>query len=169
MSCFTIAKEDYMKAAGIIAGMAKEAEVWIYNADAHRNMDKTDYKAKFTECYKMNAESVMERYDGENVGAPADDENTYDELFDKYYDFGVQTIITRENINEILMEISQFLRSSLYQTENEEKYEECEKFYDKIITSLYINTSPLREKATCWGSFNLDKYIDNTPKVTRLF
>lgn len=62
MSCFTIAKEDYMKAAGIIAGMAKEAEVWLYNADAHRNMDKTDYKAKFTECYKMNAESVMERF-----------------------------------------------------------------------------------------------------------
>lgn len=62
MSSFVIAKEEYIKAAGLVAAIADEKKFWIYNYKEGRNFLESDYYDCFVLAYKYNAYSVREQY-----------------------------------------------------------------------------------------------------------
>lgn len=157
MSSFTIDKKDYMKCAGLVAGMAKELNIWLYDYETRRNSNEDDYKRRFTECYEMNALSVNEQYRGEDVGAKSGDTKSYDKEFKTYYKIGQQIVWTRENIQKTVMEIEIFLSSSIYQTEKEPYMFKMQMFYDRLLVELFKATSNIsNDDLKSWGSFEIE-------------
>ena len=45
MSSFTIAKRDYIKAAGLTAGIAKGLDVWLFDYETRRDTKKEGLKS----------------------------------------------------------------------------------------------------------------------------
>ena len=167
MSSFTIAKVDYIKCAGVVAALAKELNIWLYDYETRRNSTSEDYKRRFAECYDMNALSVNEQYKGDDVGAISGDANTYDNEFRKYYKMGQQIAWTRENLDKTVMEIASFLSSSLYQTEKEPYMFKMMMFYNNLLVELFKAAFKIsRDYLQSWRSFEIE-----APKshVTPLF
>lgn len=141
MSSYIIAKEEYIKAAGVIAGLAETLggrmnRIWIYDYETRRNSTPGDYHRKFSEFYTMNCLSVIEQYRGDEVGAPANDNNDYMDTFKKYQNYGQQIGYTRENLKEVVLELHSFFRSALYQTENDVYNTKMTYFFNQILEQL---------------------------------
>ena len=89
MSSFVINKKEYMKAAGIMAGLAQELQIWSYDYETRRNRTPEDYKRAFEECFTMNALSVAEQYRDKEAYT---DSNDYKADFDEYKKLGCQLV-----------------------------------------------------------------------------
>lgn len=170
MSSYIIAKEEYIKAAGLVAGLAetlggRHSRIWIYDFETGRNSTPEDYHRKFSECYTMNCLSVIEQYRGDEVGAPANDNNDYMKSFKEYQKIGKQTGYTRENLNEIVLELHSFFRSALYQTENNVYNTKMTYFFDQIIEQL-LPLMFLGYETQSWSSLQLPQ---QKTKVEPLF
>lgn len=74
MSSFAIEKREYIKAAGLVAGIVKAREVWIFNHRTQRNSEPEDFYDEFVRCFEMNAVSVQEQY---HEDVPWSDSNEY--------------------------------------------------------------------------------------------
>lgn len=161
MSSFTIAKVDYIKAAGLIAGIAKATSIgchnfWVYDYREGKNSDTETYYKRFSQCYEMNAISVKDQYHGDEVGAPSGDTNKYKKKFDEYFKIG--SGIKRypiEKQHQIIKDIISFFRSSLYQTENEKYHFMMQHWYNTIIEQLVERVLLSGYESECWGDFNL--------------
>lgn len=162
MSSFTIDKKEYVKAAGFIAGIAKGVsygchEFWLYDHKAHKNTDKDLFYKRFVQCYEMNAESVKKQYRGQEVGAPANDQNTYKEEFEQYFRKGQSiTTLSREKQIQAVKDIQMFLQSSLYQTEDEKYNFMMTHWYNLIINELTSMVLLSGYDSENWGSFNTE-------------
>ena len=142
MSSYTIAKQEYMKAAGLVSGLAEGLKVWLYDYETGRNSTKEDYKRRFTECYTMNALSVKEQYHGQEVGAPSGDQNEYKADFDQFYKLGKQLVYNDgQPLINAIHELSGFFGSALYQTEFEPYMYKMQMFFDSILVQLYKQAS----------------------------
>ena len=74
MSSFVISKKEYIKAAGIVAGIAEaQRDFWLFDYEAQRNSTPEDYYNRFAECYTMNALSVQEQYGDDKPEADAEE------------------------------------------------------------------------------------------------
>lgn len=159
MSSFTIAKSEYIKAAGLVAGLAetlgtRNSKIWIYDYETQRNSTPEDYYRKFDNCYKMNALSVKEQYRGDEVGAPSTDSNDYMNLFKEYQKIGKSVGYTRENLKEIVLELKSFFDSAIYQTEKESYMTNMRYFFQQILCELLPYILPSYE-AQSWGDFKI--------------
>lgn len=152
MSSFTIAKKEYIKAAGLVAGIAEtKREFWIYDYETHRKSTKEDYKRKFTECYEMNALSVQMQY---NDPAPETDSETYDKEFNEYFKLGQQLVYNGGNVlRDAALELNDFFRSAIYQTEYEPYMWKMSMFFDRIISELFEQMNP--HECNSWGSLEV--------------
>ena len=70
MSSYVISKRDYIRAAGLLAGIAEfynrtYYDLWLYDYEHRRNMTTPDYHEQFTRLFELNAESVAWQYDDE--------------------------------------------------------------------------------------------------------
>lgn len=161
MSSFTISKKEYVKVAGYIAGIADSysrgcRNFWVYDRKENKNTDKALYYKRFVQCYEMNAASVKDQYNGDEVGAASTDTNDYKAQFNAYYRKGSALICASVNDQRhAVAEIRQFMHSSLYQTENEK--------YNFMMTHWYMTIlDQLTEflllgggyEAQSWGEFN---------------
>lgn len=135
MSSFVIGKREYMKAAGLIAGMMSVfKEMWLYDEQSRGRVNENGLKRMFAECYEMNAESVAEQY-----GDPMDDyydDDDYKNDFDDYMIRGVTIAISKDGLKEAIAELMMFFRSSMYQTERDDYAEKMQLLYDRIIVLL---------------------------------
>lgn len=157
MSSFTIAKVEYIKAAGLVSGLAETLggridRIWIYDYETHRNSTAEDYYRKFDGFYKMNALSVLEQYHGDEVGAASTDSNDYMKEFKEYQKIGKSIGYTREKLKEAILELQHFFNSAVYQTENEAYATNMRYFFNMILTELipYVLTG---YEAKSWGEF----------------
>lgn len=151
MSSFVIGKEEYIKAAGICAGIASIKKMWVYDYIARRNMEPEDYYNRFSECYTMNALSVQEQYqDAEPETDPAD----YLQTFKTYQAKGRAAATNPEKLRGLILDLRDFFASAQYQTEKESYYFKMQALFNTILVALMPHMAPPRE-STCWGSLDI--------------
>lgn len=170
MSSYTIAKQDYMKAAGMLAGIAKELDLWIWDYETGRNSTPDDYKRRFAECYTMNSLSVMEQYHGDEVGAPSGDTSEYSEDFNAFFKTGKKlAIYGGKNLLNAILELSHFFGSAIYQTEKEPYFFKMQNYFDHIAAALFEKYHDKYSGYKCesWGRFEIQQ--DNNPDFEILF
>ena len=156
MSSFTISKQEYMKAAGLVSGIAEEAKIWMYDFEMGRNSTPEDYKRRFAECYEMNALSVKEQYHGDEVGAFSGDQNEYKEDFEAYQHLGRQLVYNGGSaLSNAVHELSQFFSSAMYQTEYEPYMYKMQMFFDRLIVEMFDHLGHYKTKS--WGSLEIEK------------
>lgn len=156
MSSFIISKQEYMKAAGLVSGIAKEREVWLYDFEKGRNSTPEDYIRKFTDIYKLNAASVIDQYHGDEVGAPADDPDDYKKDFDSFYKLGKQLCYNgKKTLTDGINELAAFFSSILYQIEDDDANEKAGRFLDRLTVALYKAAAGRETKS--WGSLEIEQ------------
>lgn len=157
MSSFTIAKKEYIKAAGLVAGLAEALQIWLFDYETGRNSTPEDYYRQFERCYTMNALSVKEQYHGDEVGAPSTDSNDYMKEFKAYQKIGKTAGYTLEGAKEMISELQSFFSSAVYQTEKDSYMYQMIYFFDRIIVELFekVYLHGNRE-AQSWGTFEID-------------
>lgn len=158
MSSFTIAKREYMKAAGVVAGIADyynrgPRSFWIYNYTDGRNCTTEDYKKLFASFYIMNAESVAEQY---GDAEPETDQGTYEIEFSEATRTATRAIMNGK-LKNLMMELRDFFRSALYQTENEESARVMEEAFSRIIDQILDKAFP--RETNSWGALDLDSVL----------
>lgn len=153
MSSFVIDRKEYAKAAGVVAGIAKiKRDFWCYDYSVGRNMNEGDYFRRFLECYEMNALSVKEQYnDDEMEGTPASD-NECKAAFLEGKKKGTAAIVNG-NIRQAVSELIHFFRSAMYQTEKEAYYYKMKMFLDGL--SVELVTRCVLPPAESWGELEL--------------
>lgn len=153
MSSFVIDKKEYIKAAGISAGLAftLDREFFVYDYELGRKMKQEDFYNKFCEFYKMNAISVAEQYGDAEIET---DESDQHRLFNEWRVLGEHLAMRSSyKVQQAVKHLSDFLRSAAYQTEKDAYYFKMTMFFDKLIRQLYEKTTKL--DCECWG--DLDK------------
>lgn len=148
MSSFTIAKEDYVKAAGVVAGIAQAKDMWVYSYTVNRNRTPQDYYNDFCECYEMNALSVQEQY---HDAEPDTDSNQYLNTFKKYMVIGKQAAFAPNKLNSMIINLMDFFKSAEYQTEKEAYYFKMKMFFNEILVEMLNKANP--HECESWGSF----------------
>lgn len=140
MSSFVINKEEYIKAAGIIAVIAEQYahsttthRIWIYDYVTDRNMIAEDYYRCFVECYEMNALSVQEQY-GDDT--PETDDCNYMQTFNEYRTKVKQITSNRTEMQNIILKLQGFFTCAEYQTENKAYYWKMVSFFNRVINAL---------------------------------
>lgn len=160
MSSFIIAKQDYMRAAGLLAGIAEGTEraahhLWIYDYQTNRNMTAEDYKREFEKLYQMNALSVQEQYHDQDSSM---DLNTYDADFQAYRKRGKLAAVGLDKISlkEWINNLNRFFGSAIYQTEKYEYMFQMQFFFGRVICALLdlADTSNSEDRMNFWGSFD---------------
>ncbi len=133
MSSYVIGKQEYIKAAGLISGLAEGLELWVYSFENGRNMIPDDYYEKFSEIYTMNALSVQEQYRDKS---PETDSNDYRKDFEIYRKSGYSIAVTREGLKEAIAEIYSFFSSISYQIEKEAYMFKADMFLNRVLIKL---------------------------------
>ena len=152
MSSFTICKKEYVKAAGIVAGIASVKKLWVYDYQSGRNMTKEDYYNRFVECFEMNALSVQEQYHDES---PELDSKEYRDVFNCAYSYGrTNAAVSPQHLPEIIMNLRSFFSSAEYQTEKEAYMFKMKSLFNQILVELmkYMYTGPEVES---WGTIDI--------------
>lgn len=138
MSSFIIGKAEYMKMAGFVTGIAKGTEntpsqFWLWDDEHGRNMNGRDYIDKFTECYKMNVDSVNNQYgDSEPY-----DEESYDVDFRKYFYYGLEVCRNKPVLLERAFDLVNFAKSVAYQIEDATSRGVVMEFFNEIIVQIF--------------------------------
>ena len=150
MSSFVIGKEEFIKAAGLAAGIAKGTDIYFYDAELGRKLTTADFYQKFVTVFEMNALSVQEQYDDKES---YNDYNTYDKTFDIYYKKGLK-VTTTNRITEAVAELNFFFRGVLYQIEKPSYFWKTKNFLDTLIVLLFEKVYPIESEN--WGSFDFE-------------
>lgn len=160
MSSFTIGKREYIKAAGIVAGIAEASargagihQIWIYDYETRRNSTPEDYYRRFAECYTMNALSVAEQYHDREAET---DSNEYKREFTAARNTGKMLFMTKgEKLKNAIMELRHFFHSAIYQTEKYEYMFKMQFYFYQIEDQLteYLYTAP--DDLQSWGSLEI--------------
>ena len=131
MSSFIIDKKEFIKAAGLMYGIAANNRckpVYFLN-----HVYET-----FVELYKLNAQSVDEQYNE----VTEHDENAYLEIFEEYKRKGsicaVERGINRQAYTKMVGGLKQFFDSVLYQTECESSYKEMSSYFYGCIRWMQL-------------------------------
>lgn len=167
MSSFTIDKREYIKAAGLVSGLAESLQLWVFNYENYRNSTEEDYYNQFEKFFTMNALSVKEQYHGDEVGAPSSDSNSYKRDFDAMKKIGKSVGATHEGLKEIVAELQSFFDSAIYQTEKDAYMYQMQFYFNHLMTELYKKAFLHGNRDTkSWGSLEIDHI--KTSKATRI-
>lgn len=159
MSSFVVSKEEYIKAAGMVAGIAEAKgnnygvsdRFWIYDYVTGRNMTPEDYYRNFVECYDMNALSVQEQYHDNDRGR---DDNEYLDTLNEYRAKAKRKAISPDALQDMILNLHGFFRCAEYQTENKGYYWKMITFFNRINEALLPLMAPARS-VDGWGSLEL--------------
>ena len=157
MSCFVIGKEEYVKAAGAVAGLVSgnpfRREIFIYDYQRQKRMNGKDFYDCFVELFQMNALNVYEYYSPRH---PEDelytDSNDYTGLFKEWE--GIRKAAARdpEKRQKIIFNLRDFFRSAQYQTaENDAYFFKMKTIFDNVLVALMEMLYP--HECECWGEF----------------
>ena len=161
MSCFVIGKEEYVKAAGCVAGIVEASNrgnrenVFIYDYQRQKKMEGRDFYDCFVELFQMNALNVYEYYSPRH---PEDelytDSNDYMKLFGEWQKKGREAARDDQKLKRAIFNLRDFFRSAEYQTaENDAYYFKMKMIFNNILVALMELLYP--HECECWGDFNI--------------
>ena len=171
MSSFTISKQEYIKCAGYVAGIAAGCsigtrEFWLYDYKAGKNTDKELFHKRFTQVFQMNAASVKDQYHGDEVGAASEDSNDYMADFNKYYKKGYTLHMESQDTKIRAIEsIRQFFHSALYQTEDEKYNFMMTHWFFRIEDELFECLIGRSYECDNWGTFEAPQTSSNITRI----
>lgn len=152
MSSFVISKKEYVKAAGLVAGLAKAYNIWFYDFQEGRNSNADDYRRRFIECYQLNAESVQKQY---NDPEPEKDPGKYQALFAEYYNKGLNSELTYGQAEKVTAELLHFFRSVLYQVEDQFSSFAIGSYFNQLTALLCEAVFTSKYAPESWGSIEI--------------
>ena len=148
MSSFVISKKEYIKAAGIVAGIAEaQRDFWLFDYEAQRNSTPEDYYNRFAECYTMNALSVQEQYGDDKPEADAEE---YKREFAEYRAKGRSFVMNPEKYRNALKHLREFFSGAEYQTEKEAYFWKMQMYFNRILVALMKYAFP--GEVESWGT-----------------
>lgn len=140
MSSFVISKENYIKAAGIVAGIAEVTDMFVFDYQKGRKMTAADFYDKFTQLFEMNALSVQEEWGEEE---PEQDNNTYMPVWNKALQAGKQKAY-HGDLLQITLGLIDFFSSIVYQIEKPAYMWNARSFWIAYPSSLSIKRTRTR-------------------------
>jgi len=151
MSSFVIDKVEYIKCAGLIAGLLQKdrwacGEKEIYN--------------RFSRFFELNAKSVQEQYGEEQCDT---DSNDYLEQFNQCKVLALEYSRRKDGKDPQLLikGIQNFMRSALYQTENDEASGEMARDFTFYLGRMIEHYTYPQIELHWWGEVDLNSL---TPK-----
>ena len=169
MSSYIISKENYLRAAGLIATMIetnsyyREPALLMWNNRKQRRYTADDVQADFTRLYEINVESFNAQYDDHQEPESGDLGQTFTaaklagkDLMQRGYTF--DGIRDRRTLQLTIFELVSFFSSIQYQIEGKEFTRRAlrilNKYYRGIYSVLQIASGFTSEDVTSWGDFN---------------
>ncbi len=151
MSSFVISKVEYIKCAGLLAGLLSK-DRWSGGDEEIRN--------RFSHYYELNAKSVQEQY-GEEM-CEADGKEYLDE-FKQCKSLALEYMCRKDGKDPLLLikGIQHFMRSALYQTENDDAGGEMARDFTFYLGSLIEYYVHREIELHWWGEVDLNSL---TPK-----
>lgn len=151
MSSFVIDKSEYIKAAGLINGIAahKRDGIFIYDYEKRRRMSEQDIMEKFVECFTMNALSVQIQYHEPEAWT---DDGEYLKEYKEAKTRGLMEY-AHGNGKNIMLQLRDFFRSAIYQTEYEPYMWKMKIFFSAVLDEVIDIVFPHEVKS--WGSIEI--------------
>ena len=145
MSSFVISKKEYIKAAGLVCGVASCSK---YGSSVFC----ANVKKQFEHIYKLNVYSWCEQYD-EDVEKDTCD---YESVFSDYKELGRRIYMGLESkmsLDTLRYSLISFFRSITYQIENEDANMEAASYLFACVEMLYQDKTDGVDGF--WGSIDI--------------
>ena len=146
MSSFIISKKEYIKAAGLVCGVASCSK---YGGNP---VFCVNVKKQFERIYKLNVYSWCEQYD-EDV---AEDTCDYESVFNEYKELGRRIYMGLESkmsLDKLRRSLLNFFSSITYQIENEDANMEAASYLFPCVEMLYQDKTD--DVVGFWGSIDI--------------
>ena len=117
-------------------------------------MEKADYYRRFSECYTMNALSVMEQYNDDEMEAAPETDKECSAIFETAYRKTKSGLIgsgASFDLKQVISNLLHFFQSAMYQTEKEAYYFKMQMFFNQLTAAL--TEKYLLPDSECWGEF----------------
>lgn len=152
MSSFIIDKEEYAKAAGLVAGIMEFKGTFLYDYQKSRRATAADIYDTFTACYEMNKLSVIEQYDDTEMAGPEPTDKATADIFYQYLRKAKNNCMAPDKLKEMIMQLRSFFQCSKYQTENQGYFWKMEMIYNRILVAFmpYLHT-----ESDNWGTIEI--------------
>ena len=154
MSSFVIDKVEYIKCAGLIAGLLQK-DRWMCG---ERNIYN-----RFSHFYELNARSVQEQYEYDKCDT---DRRGYLEQFEQCKALALEYSRRKDGKDPLLLikGIQHFLRSALYQRENNEASGEMARDFTFYLARMIEHYVHREIELLWWGEVDLDSLTNNINK-----
>jgi hypothetical protein len=146
MSSFVISKKEYIKAAGLVCGVASCSK---YGGSP---VFCANVKKQFEHIYNLNVYSWCEQYD-EDI---TEDTCDYESVFNDYKELGRRIYmgcVNNMSLDKLRYSLIQFFRSATYQIENEDANMEAASYFYTCIETLF--ESQTENVNGFWGSIDI--------------
>jgi hypothetical protein len=146
MSSFIISKKEYIKAAGLVCGVASCSK---YGGSP---TFCANVKKQFEHIYKLNVYSWCEQYD-EDVEKDTKD---YEKIFKQYKELGRRIYMGLESkmsLDKLRYSLIKFFGSITYQIENEDANMEAASYLFTCVEMLYQDKTD--DVDGFWGSIDI--------------
>ena len=155
MSSSVIRKADYIKAAGIVAGIisATGDRVYIYDAQTGERATAETLRDRFAELHELNALSVQRQY---HDAAPEIDPEPCTAELSEGIALGRRAVFAgRATLARVIYELRHFFRSCCYQVEDWSANLRMESYLDRITVSLMGLLDPEPDEHQSWGEIDI--------------
>ena len=145
MSSFVIGKKEYIKAAGLVCGVASCSR---YGGSPSFC---ANVKKQFSHIYCLNVYSWSEQYDEDFEK----DNESYDDVFNEYKALGrrIYMGLERMSLDTLRYSLISFFRSATYQIEDYEANMEASSYFLTCIEVLFEDKTDTIEGF--WGSIDI--------------
>lgn len=136
MSSYLINKDDYVRVAGVIAGIGtsiswlREQYIYKYNWEEQRVYTALDFYHDIMKLYELNYL---------DMGCKSmPDENAYTNEYSKAFRYGKEVVeFKRSELADLIRNIHKFFQSVNYQIDNKELNRQANEIMNSYLVALY--------------------------------
>ena len=143
MSSCVVDKFAYMKAAGVVAGIAEayQNDTWkrihVLDFDTGEVLKPEDFRRCFSACHTMNALSVQERY---NDDKPETDDRPYNDEYNTGMRIGRkaarEALYNPAVLLDLTYNLQYFFHHCVYQIDKDAYFYKMKAFFNEIIAEI---------------------------------
>lgn len=148
MSSYVVDKSAYIKAAGVVAGIAAEYknDIWkrihVLDFDTGEVLKPEDFHRCFSACHTMNALSVQEQYNDDNAET---DDRPYMDKYSAGFQIGKKAarkalVYGPSELLDLVYNLQTFFGQCVYQVEKIAYFYKMKAFFNEIVTEILKTT-----------------------------